>query len=174
MITLGITFIASVCTALQKSSIKTLSLMVEHYQNRSGILEACGFPPILDLLTSEYAIVQELALQTLHSCLHNSKSYCDLTCPSFSEIMLSLWRWMQKSHCIRRRTLEACRVSWQQGLLWSPRFGRVSVVSVPWGCREHGGTSELWMPPATAAAHHWQWQSRDETTCRQSTRQSCQ
>ena len=46
--------------------------MVEHYQSRPGVLEADpGLPSILDLLQSEYAIIQELTLKTLHSCLHN-------------------------------------------------------------------------------------------------------
>lgn len=51
--------------------MKTVCLTTEHYQSRPGILEAEGLPPILELLKSEYAIIQELALQTLHSCMHH-------------------------------------------------------------------------------------------------------
>lgn len=50
--------------------------MVEHYQSRPGVLEADpGLSSILDLLQSEFAIIQELALKTLHSCMHNGKLY---------------------------------------------------------------------------------------------------
>ena len=55
--------------------MKTLCLMVEHYQSRPGVLEADGLPPILDLLQSEYSVIQELALHTLHSCMQNGILY---------------------------------------------------------------------------------------------------
>ena len=46
-----------------------------------------GFPNLLPLLSSEYAIIQELTLQTLHNCLQDGKqlhvriiSYLKLCC----------------------------------------------------------------------------------------------
>ena len=61
--------------------------MVEHYQSRPGILEAGGFPLILDLLMSEYAIIQDLALRILHSCLHNSKSLSAMVASARNKLM---------------------------------------------------------------------------------------
>lgn len=54
--------------------MKAICLMVEHYQSRPGILEAGGLPLLLELLASEYAVIQELALQALHSCMQNGMS----------------------------------------------------------------------------------------------------
>ena len=48
--------------------------MVEHYQSRPGVLEADpGLSSIFNLVQSEYAIIQELALKTLQSCMHNGR-----------------------------------------------------------------------------------------------------
>lgn len=58
----------------QRNSVKAICLMAEHYQSRPGILEAGGMPLLLELLTSEYAIIQELALQALQSCMQNGTS----------------------------------------------------------------------------------------------------
>jgi len=57
---------------VQRNCVKALSLLVEHYQSRPAIREAGGLPTLLELLESEYAIVQELALKTLISCMHDA------------------------------------------------------------------------------------------------------
>ena len=72
--------------------MKTISLMAEHYQSRPGILEAGGLPLLLDLLTSEYAILQDLALQALHSCMHNGM----FSTPSSS---LAIIQWSRTCNC---------------------------------------------------------------------------
>lgn len=45
--------------------------MMENFELRPAFLEEEGLPIILKLLDSEYAIIQELALQTLRSCVHH-------------------------------------------------------------------------------------------------------
>jgi hypothetical protein len=56
---------------LLKNSIKSLSLLTSHYTSRKSMIEENGFPPVLALLDSEYSIIQELSLQTLHNCLQD-------------------------------------------------------------------------------------------------------
>ena len=38
----------------------------QDYQSKAAIRELGGFPPILDLLKSDYAVIQQLALTALH------------------------------------------------------------------------------------------------------------
>lgn len=38
-----------------------------------SLLLFLGFPSLLPLLSSEYAIIQDLTLQTLHNCLQDGK-----------------------------------------------------------------------------------------------------
>lgn len=45
--------------------------MLEHFEARPALLEAGGLPLILDYLSSEYAIIQELVLKALHSFCHH-------------------------------------------------------------------------------------------------------
>ena len=61
-------------THTQRNSLKSLSLMADYYEARPAILEAGGLPLILDCLSSEYALIQELSLNGLHSCAHHSES----------------------------------------------------------------------------------------------------
>ena len=46
---------------IQRNAIKTLSLLMECHQARAGLLEANGIMPVVDLLQSEYAIIQVAA-----------------------------------------------------------------------------------------------------------------
>lgn len=43
---------------LQRNVIKTFSLLLECHQARTALLDCNGIPSIVDLLQSEYAIVQ--------------------------------------------------------------------------------------------------------------------
>ena len=58
-------------TCIQRNCVKALSLMVEHFEARPAILEAGGLSLLLEYLSSEYEIIQELVLKALHSCSHN-------------------------------------------------------------------------------------------------------
>lgn len=53
--------------------MKVLCQLMENFQIRPTLLKDDGLPLIIKLLDSEYAIIQELALQTLHSCMHHSQ-----------------------------------------------------------------------------------------------------
>ncbi|XP_019862006.1 PREDICTED: armadillo repeat-containing protein 3-like [Amphimedon queenslandica] len=56
-----------------KNAIKSLSLLTQYYKSRYSFEENNGFPNVLPLLSSEYAIIQELTLQTLHNCLQDGQ-----------------------------------------------------------------------------------------------------
>ncbi|GAB1601677.1 armadillo repeat-containing protein 3-like, partial [Argonauta hians] len=53
---------------VQKNSIETISQLVMNYQSQKMMKEIGGFPPVIDLLKSEYAIIQRLALVVLERC----------------------------------------------------------------------------------------------------------
>ena len=53
---------------IQKNAVECISLLVEDYQCRSAIRELNGFQPLFALLDSQYAVIQELALNTLINC----------------------------------------------------------------------------------------------------------
>lgn len=55
----------------QRNSIKILSQLMEDFHLRSSLLKDEGLPLVMNLLESDYAIVQELALNTLRSCMHH-------------------------------------------------------------------------------------------------------
>ncbi|XP_064385237.1 armadillo repeat-containing protein 3-like [Halichondria panicea] len=57
---------------VKRNCIKSLSLMAEYYESRPALLEAGALPLVLDCLSSEYAIIQELCLNALHSCAYHS------------------------------------------------------------------------------------------------------
>ena len=44
---------------------------MENFQLRPALLQDDGLPLIIKLLDSEYAIIQEMALQTLRSAVHH-------------------------------------------------------------------------------------------------------
>ena len=48
---------------------------MEDFHLRSSLLEDDGLPLVIDLLQSEYAIIQEFALKTLRSCMHHGSKY---------------------------------------------------------------------------------------------------
>lgn len=53
--------------------MKVLCQLMENFQLRPALLKDDGLPLIIKLLDSEYAIIQELALQTLRSCVHHGQ-----------------------------------------------------------------------------------------------------
>ncbi|GAB1601676.1 armadillo repeat-containing protein 3-like [Argonauta hians] len=53
---------------VQKNSIETISQLVMNYQSQRMMKEIGGFPPVIDLLKSEYAIIQRLSLLVLERC----------------------------------------------------------------------------------------------------------
>ncbi|XP_036364292.1 armadillo repeat-containing protein 3-like isoform X1 [Octopus sinensis] len=56
---------------VQKNSVEALSQLVLNYQCQRVMKELNGFPPVLELLKSEYAIIQRLALLVLERCSHD-------------------------------------------------------------------------------------------------------
>lgn len=46
---------------------------MENFQSRPALLRDDGLPLIIKLLDSEYALIQELSLQILRSCVHHGK-----------------------------------------------------------------------------------------------------
>lgn len=44
---------------------------MENFQLRPALFKDEGLPLVIKLLDSEYAVIQELALKTLHSCMHH-------------------------------------------------------------------------------------------------------
>jgi len=67
----------------QRNAVKTLSMLLDEFQLRASFLEEGGVPELVSLLTSEYAIIQDLALQSLRSCMHHSKSTLSSLTTSF-------------------------------------------------------------------------------------------
>ncbi|XP_014775215.1 armadillo repeat-containing protein 3 [Octopus bimaculoides] len=56
---------------VQKNSIEAISQLVLNYQCQRVMKDLNGFPPVLELLKSEYAIIQRLALLVLERCSHD-------------------------------------------------------------------------------------------------------
>ncbi len=48
-------------------------MLLEDFHLRSSFLEQGGVSELVSLLTSEYAVIQELALNSLVSCMHHGK-----------------------------------------------------------------------------------------------------
>lgn len=46
---------------------------MENFQLRPALLKDEGLPLIIKLLDSEYAVIQEMTLQTLRSCIHHGR-----------------------------------------------------------------------------------------------------
>jgi HEAT repeat protein len=57
----------------QSNSAKALHLLTQHYQCRASLMEAEGLQAMLELLSSEYAIIQELGLKTIDNCMLDVK-----------------------------------------------------------------------------------------------------
>lgn len=60
-------------TITQRNSVKVLCQLMENFQLRPALHRDDGLPLLIKLLDSEYAIIQELALQTLQYCMHHGQ-----------------------------------------------------------------------------------------------------
>ena len=58
---------------VQSNTLKTISLLVQHYECQSQLCDLQGVNVVLSLLSSEYAVIQKLTLETLECLMKNKE-----------------------------------------------------------------------------------------------------